>query len=186
MTRRAATTPELTVAARIAELRAEFDQSFSEPARNHDLEHVELLAIRAGGRPYALRLSQTSGLFPDRPVTPLPGPLPALLGLAGFAGTVVPVYDLAALLGHPVADQPRWLVLATGSPPLGLAFHDLDGHVRVPVTTIVGEAGGGRDAIRGMATLPGGERPIIDVPAARHAVHVLAGHAQSTEKEAGR
>jgi chemotaxis signal transduction protein len=176
------------VAARLDRLRSDFDRSFAEPVRNHDIEHVELLAIRAGDRPYALRLSQTAGLFPDRPVTPLPGPLAALLGLAGFAGTVVPVYDLAVLVGHPVAERPRWLVLAAGSPPLGLAFHELDGHVRVEAGAIVDEAAGDgrRGSLRGMVELPDGVRPIVDVPAARAAVHTLAGHTQLTDEEAAR
>jgi len=182
------TPPAETVTGRIERLRADFDRSFAEPVRSHEGEHVELLAIRAGGRAYALRLSQTSGLHPDRPVTPLPGPLPALLGLAGFAGTVVPVYDLAALLGHPGEAGPRWLVLATGSPPLGFAFHELDGHFRVAAGDIVGEAGRGDRAgcLRGMVALDGGARPIVDVPAARAAVHTLAGHFQAGEKEAAR
>ena len=162
------------VRTRIERLRGDFDRSFAEPARSHDVEHVELLAIRAGGRPYAIRLSQTSGLHPDRPVTVLPGPLPALLGLAGFAGTAVPVYDLAALLGHPVSERPRWLVLATGRPPLGLAFHELDGHVRVDAAAIVG--GDDTGPVRGMVALPGGTRPIVDVAATRVAVHTLTGH----------
>ena len=105
----------MTPSGRLAGLRQDFDRSFTEPARRHDVEHAELLAVRAGGRPYALRLSQTAGLYPDRPVTPLPGPLSALLGVAGFGGTIVPVYDLAALLGHPLPERPRWLVLASGA-----------------------------------------------------------------------
>ncbi|GAA2611063.1 chemotaxis protein CheW [Paractinoplanes durhamensis] len=172
------------VRGRIVRLRTDFDRSFAQPQSSHDAEHVELLAVRAGGRPYALRLAQTSGLHPDRPVTPLPGPLPALLGLAGFAGTVVPVYDLAALLGHAVAETPRWLVLAAGAPPLGLAFHGLDGHVRVTADALIGEAGAGRrGALRGMAVLDGTTRPIIDVPAARAAVHALAGHEPGNDEE---
>jgi purine-binding chemotaxis protein CheW len=177
-------TPADSVTERLEMLRGEFDGSFAEPVRSHEEQHAELLMVRAGGRPYAIRLSQTSGLHSDRPVTPLPGPLPALLGLAGFAGTVVPVYDLASLLGHPAAERPRWLVLATGRPWLGLAFHDLDGHVRVPAGAIVAEAAGeGRGCLRGMVGLPGGARPIVDVPAARAAVHALAGHAQVTDEE---
>jgi purine-binding chemotaxis protein CheW len=161
---------------RLADLRDDFDRSFTEPARSHDDEHVELLAVRAGGRPYALRLSQTSGLYPDRPVTPLPGPLAALLGVAGFGGAIVPVYDLAALLGHPAADRPRWLVLAAGQPALALAFHELDGHVRVPARLIVAEGRGESGSLRGMVALPGGTRPIVDLPATRAAVHRLTGH----------
>ena len=182
-----------TVRRRLDRLRADFDRSFAEPARSHDDEHVELLLIRAGERPYAIRLSQTSGVHPDRPVTPLPGPLPALLGLAGFTGQVVPVYDLAALLGHPLPERPRWLVLAGGNPPLGLAFHELDGHVRATGSDIVREAAGDDDpgdgrrgSVRGMVTLPGGSRPIIDVPAARATVHALARHAQASDKETAR
>ena len=174
--------PDL-VGDRLADLRADFDRSFAEPARAHDVEHHELLAVRAGGRPYAMRLSQTSGLYPDRPVTPLPGPVAALLGVAGFSGTIVPVYDLAALLGHPVPDRPRWLVLATGSPPLALAFHDLDGHVRVPAASIMNETGTAtaRDCLRGMVPLAGGIRSIVDLTAARAAVHALTGHADTGE-----
>lgn len=169
----------------LSRLRGEFDHSFTEPARSHAGQHAELLAVSAGGQPYALRLSQTAGLFPDRPVTPLPGPLGPLLGVAGFSGTIVPVYDLAALLGHAVPDRPRWLVLAAGTPPLALAFHRLDGHVRVPGDAIVTEPGGDRQrgCLRGMVPLAGGTRPIVDLPAARVAVHVLAGHPPPGEVE---
>ncbi|MEV4640999.1 chemotaxis protein CheW [Actinoplanes sp. NPDC049548] len=173
------------VAERLAGLREEFDRSFAEPARRHDVEYAELLAVRAGGRPYALRLSQASGLHPDRPVTPLPGPQAALLGVAGFGGAIVPVYDLAALLGHAVPERPRWLVLASGAPPLALAFHELDGHVRVPATDIVEETAGrdGSDILRGMAPIAGGSRPIVDLPAARAAVHQLTGHKPDVHEE---
>ena len=170
------------VAERLAGLRADFDRSFAEPVREHDEEHTELLAIRAGGRAYALRLSQTSGLFPDRPVTPLPAPAHALLGVAGFSGAVIPVYDLSALLGHSLPERPRWLVLAAGSPPLALAFHQLDGHLRVPARNVVTERRPGTDSLCGMVSLPGGTRPIVDLPAARAAVHRLAGHPDTDEE----
>jgi chemotaxis signal transduction protein len=173
------------VAERRAQLREDFDRSFTEPARQHDAEYAELLAIRAGGRAYALRLSQASGVHSDRPVTPLPGPQPALLGVAGFSGAIVPVYDLSALLGHAVPERPRWLVLAAGRPALALAFHGLDGHVRIPVSIIVREADGpsGRDILRGMAPLHGGTRPIVDLPAARAVVHQLTGHTMHNTEE---
>lgn len=163
---------------RVAELRTGFDRSFAEqPPRRH-VEFDELLAVRAGERRYALRLAQTSGLHLDRPITPLPGPVPALLGVAGFSGAVVPVYDLGALLGRPVPETPRWLVMAAGAPLLALAFNDLDGHLRVPSDSIVGETDGHglRDCLRGMVPLPGGMRAIVDVPSVRAAVNVLTGH----------
>jgi len=170
------------VAERLAGLRDDFDRSFTEPVRRHGAEHVELLAIRAGGRPYVLRLAQTAGLFPDRPVTPLPGPLPALLGVAGFGGGIVPVYDLAALLGHPLPERPGWLVLAVGVPPLALAFHELDGHLRVPADRILRQQQHGTDSVRGMVALPGGTRSIVDLPTTRTAVHRLSGHGNADEE----
>jgi purine-binding chemotaxis protein CheW len=165
-----------TVLTRMAQLRTAFDSSFAEPVQPHDEIHVELLAVRAGGRPYALRLSQTSGVYPDRPITALPGPLPSLLGVAGFGGGILPVYDLAALLGHPAGDRPRWLVLAAGTPPLAFAFGELDGHFRVAEDAVITEGHEGAGCLRGMVPLPGGTRPIVDVPAARAAVHRLTGH----------
>ncbi|WP_426503883.1 chemotaxis protein CheW [Dactylosporangium sp. McL0621] len=165
---------------RLTELRAEFDRSFADPPRNAVAGHDDLLAIRAGGVRYALRLTQAAGLFPDRPVTRLPGPLGALLGVAGFRGAIVPVYDLAAVLGTggtPSArpdgeDGPRWLVLAAGLPAVALAFAGLDGHLRVPSDELVEEADGHgpHGCLRGIVPLPDGARPIVDVPAVRAAV----------------
>jgi chemotaxis signal transduction protein len=174
-----ANAPTLAVTDLVGELRTAFDRSFAEPPRRQIGDVDELLALRAGDRRFALRLNETAGLFPDRPVTALRGPVPALLGLAGFSGAIVPVYDLAAVLGHPRTDagSPRWLVVAAGTPPLALAFSELEGHLRVPVDTIVAEADGQgvAGALHGMVLLPGGTRPIIDVPAVRSAVHALIG-----------
>ncbi|MEU4156858.1 chemotaxis protein CheW [Actinoplanes sp. NPDC026670] len=164
-----------TVAERVARLRADFDRSFADPARVFDGENIELLAVRAGERPYAIRLDQASGVHPDRPVTPLPTTVRALLGVAGYAGVVVPVYDLAALLGHPVPQRPRWLLLTTGAPPLAFAFHELDRHLRVPATDVI-DGGGRPGCLHGMVRLDDGDRPIVDVPATRELVHQLAGH----------
>ncbi|WP_433617602.1 chemotaxis protein CheW [Dactylosporangium sp. CA-139114] len=165
---------------RLAELREEFDRSFADPPRSAVAGHDDLLAIRAGGVRYALRLTQAAGLFPDRPVTRLPGPLGALLGVAGFRGAIVPVYDLAAVLGTGAAAAgpadggtgPRWLVLAAGQPAVALAFAELDGHLRIPSDRLVEEADGHgpHGCLRGIVPLPDGARPIVDVPAVRAAV----------------
>jgi purine-binding chemotaxis protein CheW len=170
------------VADRVTQLRTGFDRSFAEPPLGYDVDFCELLAIRAGRRPYVLRLSQTSGLHSGRPVTPLPSPVPALLGVAGFSGAVVPVYDLGAVLGHPVDGMPRWMVVAAGTPTLALAFHHLDGHLRVATGSIVGatDAHGPDDCLRGMVPLPEGTRPVIDLPSVRVAVGSFA--ARSTRE----
>jgi purine-binding chemotaxis protein CheW len=79
-----------------------------------------------------VRLDELGGLFVDRPITPLPSPVPQLLGVAGFRGAVVPVYDLAALLGHRRAGSPRWMVLTSGADAVALAFDSVAGHLRAP------------------------------------------------------
>ncbi len=157
-------------------LRERFDASFGEPPRTAAVEVHELLALRARGEPYALRLRQTLGLYADRPVTPLPGPVPALLGVAAFSGTIVPVYDLGVLLGGDPSATPRWLVLAAGPAPLAVAFAELDGHLRVASGDIVAEPDGRalRAGLSGMVTLPGGARPLVDLPAVRAMVSASA------------
>ena len=185
MTAVAAPRVQVDLQGRLARLRADFDASFADPPRAEVAGHDDLLAVRAGGVKYALRLIQAAGLFPDRPVTRLPGPRPALLGVAGFRGAIVPVYDLAAVLGtrrtaaasSASATVPRWLVLAAGNPPVALAFEALDGHLRVPREELVEEpAGHGpHGCLRGIVTLADGARPIVDVPAVRAAVQSAAG-----------
>ncbi|MEV6932249.1 chemotaxis protein CheW [Dactylosporangium sp. NPDC051485] len=170
---------------RLARLREDFDRSFADPPRQEVAGHDDLLAIRAGGVRYALRLTQAAGLFPDRPVTRLPGPLPALLGVAGFRGAIVPVYELAAVLGtwstpaipDDAGNTPRWLVLAAGTPPVALAFERLDGHLRMPRDALVEEAAGHgpQGCLRGIVPLPDGARPIVDVAAVRAAVQAAVG-----------
>jgi purine-binding chemotaxis protein CheW len=170
----------LDLTSRLAELRESFDRSFADPPRQEVAGYDDLLAIRVGGLRYALRLTQAAGLFPDRPVTRLPGPLPALLGVAGFRGAIVPVYALAAVFGTGSTDagegvsgkRPRWLVLAAGNPPVALAFEGLDGHLRVPRDVLVEEATGHgpHGCLRGIVPLADGARPIVDVPAVRAAV----------------
>ena len=104
------------------------------------------------------------------------------LGLIDFQDALYgpSAYDLAALFGHPGPDRPRWLVLAAGTPPLALAFSDLEGHVRVPAAAIVTDGHAGPDGVRGMVALPDGTRPLVDVSATRALVHRLTGHADDT------
>jgi len=126
-----------------ARLRREFDGGFARPFATAGSDGVELLAIRVAGHGYAIRLAEIAGLFADRTVTPVPGPLPELRGLANLRGALVPVYDLGLLLGHPAGDAPRWLALATAR-RVALAFDGLDGHTVAAPDAIAMEPGEGR------------------------------------------
>lgn len=122
-------------AARAAVLRAAFDRSFAEPSRLDMNLMEDLLMVRAGDDVFAIRLSDIAGLYADKKITRVPGGDPALLGIAGFRGTIQPVYGLATLLGRPAEAAPRWLVIAAAA-PIALAFDGFDGHLRVASETI--------------------------------------------------
>lgn len=164
---------------RAAQMRQEFDQAFARPLAPETAHLEDLLTIRLGQEAYALRLSDIAGVFADRAVTALPGDTPALLGIAGLRGAIVPVYDLAALLGHDRdGERPRWLALtaASANTSVGFAFAALDGQLRIPRDDIVvahdsgatdGSSGGGarRRYVRQFARIGQTARPIVDLAA---------------------
>jgi purine-binding chemotaxis protein CheW len=119
-------------------LRLAFDRSFSQASTADLGVTVKLLAVRLGSLPYLVRLAEVSGVFADKKITWLPSPSPALLGLAGLRGTVVPAYDLGTLLGARRAAAPRWLLVAA-STPVGFAFDHFDGYLSVRPDDIVSE-----------------------------------------------
>lgn len=124
------------LAERAAALRSAFDSAFAVPLRVEAAAHHDLLAIRVGAEPYAVRLAEITGLFADRKFTRVPGGHAALLGIAGFRGALVPVYSLRILLGHSGTQTPRWLVIAAAA-PVALAFEVFEGHVRAPADAIL-------------------------------------------------
>jgi purine-binding chemotaxis protein CheW len=127
------------ITTRAAELRLAFDAAFAVPVRLDTTVKEDLLAVRVGTQAFAIRLSEITGLFADKKVTPVPGGHPALRGVAGFRGAIVPVYDLQTLLGHGNAQTPRWLVVAAAA-PVALAFEAFEGQLRVSRDAILPQA----------------------------------------------
>jgi len=126
----------VSLAKRVADLRSAFDRAFAVPLQTETAVNQDLLAIRVGGEPYGIRLSEVSGLFVDRPITPIPASNASLLGIGGFRGAIVPVHSLAMLLGYSTLQLPRWLVMAAAA-PVALAFDLFEGHLRVPADVIL-------------------------------------------------
>jgi len=155
-----------------AELRQAFDLAFAEPARSGSAEMEDFLAIRVGEDAHMLRLAEVASLSPLRSVTRLPTPLPALLGLMGFRGAIVPLYDLRVLLGYAAAGVPRWTVIAAGT-PLGLVFDAFDGHERHPREAGAQPAGAAhaRPHVHEVLSSAGAPRPVVSLASLLETIH---------------
>jgi chemotaxis signal transduction protein len=152
---------DTALSARAAEMRQGFDASFAAAARTGETASEALLAIAVGDRPRAIRLADIAELVTGRPITPLAGPVPELLGIIGLRGTLVPTFDLAALLGEADRAPRRWLVVTAAAPRFALAFSRMDGHVQVPAAAIARDPATGREVV----TVDGVLRPLIEVAA---------------------
>lgn len=176
--------PVLPLEQRAAELRRSFDRSFAKPPQGRQAAPLDLLAIRLCGEPYALRLVAVTGIFAGKKLTPLPQAAPEFLGIAGFRGSIVPVYDLRVLLGYAGGEAPRWLVVA-GSRPVGLAFEGFDGHLRLPQEDIAQQECNDteRPHVRELARVAGQPRPIVDLASVLAAIRERAGRVDPKQQE---
>lgn len=148
-------------------LRAAFDAAFARPARAPDADTVALLAIRVAGAPMAVRVLETAGLMQVRPIVPVPGRRPELLGVSGVRGALVPVYSLARLLGRGDDDPPRWLVLAAtgGGERVGLAVATFERHLVSPAGDLrpATASGPGEPHAPELLVADGAVRPVLSV-----------------------
>jgi chemotaxis signal transduction protein len=135
-----------------AALRRVFDESFALPPRTGNENLEGLLAIRLGLDPFALRLSEMTGLLAEPRIVPVPSPNPRLLGIIGRRGVMAPVYDLAAILGYPPAGHVRWVVLVGETESVGLGFETFEAHLQVP-----------RSDMQEMVRAAGALRPVINM-----------------------
>lgn len=166
---------ELPLGEKAADLRRAFDRSFAEAPAAEQASFEDFLAIRVGPDPYAVSLAEISGLYADRTVTRLPSPVSELLGITGFRGAIIAVYDLRALLGYSTGEAPSWLMVADET-PIGLAFDAFEGHLRFPRETGVhaGPAEHTRPYICGVLSTGDAIRPVVHVAPILEAIKRLA------------
>ena len=155
-----------------AQLRATFDRAFAVEPETGTFDTIDLLAISLSGAPYALPLTAVSSLHAHKKITRIPVQATGLLGVAGFRGVILPVYDLGALIGAPAAATPHWLAMMAKE-GVAIAFETFDGHLRLPKDALVANesAEGGRqhlshlirtgDVLRGVIDLATALRPIL-------------------------
>ena len=153
-------------AGRAAALRDAFDGTFARPPVSGNTEAEDLLAIRVAGQPYALRLNEITGLVSQSPVVAVPAGTPALLGVTGIRGAVVPVFDLPLLLGFAPDPDPPWLVLCGAEPAIGLAFAGFEGYLRLdPEAFQTGGDATPRDPfVQTLVATADGVRAVLSVP----------------------
>jgi len=112
---------------RVAQLRVEFDSTFSRlPVASTD-DLTDVLALRIGDEPCLLRLSEIAEVIAHPVLTGVPTVVPALVGITVGRGSPVAAYDLGLLLGR-AAVVPRWLVLAAAEPGVAIVFEHFDGY----------------------------------------------------------
>ena len=155
---------------RAREMRRDFDSSFALRPAAAGVAKIELLAISVAANRFALRLSDVTGIYADKKITRVPGAAPSMLGIAGFRGSISPIYDLARLMSQPHSQMPRWLVVARAA-PIAIAFDGFDGQLRLAADAIKPQQS--RDAhsfTREFAQTDSGLRPIIDLQSVIEAI----------------
>jgi chemotaxis signal transduction protein len=113
---------------RARRLREEFDGAFAAPLQFQRTAVENVLAIRVAEQPYAVRVAEIAGLLVDRKIVPIPSGSPAFLGLIGYRSSLIPVYDLTAILGFERSvNAPRWILLARrGQELVGFAVQQFE------------------------------------------------------------
>lgn len=114
---------------RAAEARRAFDATFARTLETAPADgRTRVLMIRLRGARYAVCLDDCARATPVPTVRQLPSPVAAFVGLAIVEGFVLPVFDLAALLGLPGPhDVGGWLLVAAGEQTAGFVVEDMDG-----------------------------------------------------------
>ncbi len=163
----------MTPEERVLALRREFDRSFSEPPRTLRNPGEAFLLIRVGGEPYALRLEEIAALGVRRPVVPLAGARPDLLGLVGHRGTLVALFSLSRLLGYPsLGTVPRWFAVLKAGAGIGLGFDAYEGCVKGAPGDLVSAGDPAGRSLLGTALRHQGKlRPLVDTAAIEHALN---------------
>ncbi len=149
-----------------AELRREFDSSFAAPLPGPGEGRESLIALNVAGEALAVRTLHLAGVAKRRRIVPVPTHVAGLLGIAAIRGGLLPVYDLAAILGLPApAGEGSWLMLTGAETPIGLVFDEFEGQVEIERACLYESAGSGSSQhLRLMARIGAGRRAVIDIP----------------------
>ena len=171
---------------RVEELRAAFDAVFAEPPPAPAGQTDDFLTVEVGTDSYALRLTEMDGVHRAPQLTPLPGAPALLLGIAAVRGRVVPVFDLASLLGYGRGEaQPPAIVLCRSERSVGLALGAIGRHFRVPPTEVQsrGSRDSGRAHVHAFVRTGDAVRPVVDIGSVLEAIRSRAAKSGSARED---
>lgn len=122
---------------RVEDLRDDFDRGFAEEVATVRAAAVDVLVVELGGALHAIRVSDIAAIAAGVTISYLPSAAPAVLGLAGIRGAVVPVFDLAALIGAGsiTPEAARWILQVGGELAFGVAR--VHRHARLDAAAVV-------------------------------------------------
>ena len=160
----------------VAELRLEFDNAFAASPAGAGEVRESLIALRVAGEALAVKTLHITGVTKGRRIVPVPSRVPGLLGLTALRGAVLPVYDLAALLGLPAAGEGSWLLLTTPETPIGLTFDEFEGQIEIERACLYeSDSSGSRKHLRLIAKVGAAHRAVIDIPGIVEEIRKTAG-----------
>jgi purine-binding chemotaxis protein CheW len=121
------------------------------------------IRVHIGGEHYALSVDDVREAADIGDVTPLPGSPRPCLGVRNLRGEVLPVLDLATMLGISSDGEPRHILVAqSGELRAGLAVESILGVDKLPPPDPTTAAPG----LKGSALVDGMLVGYVDVPAA--------------------
>lgn len=120
------------------------------------------MRLRVAAEAYAIPVTQVREVSGLGEVTPVPGTPPGVLGIRNLRGQLIPVIDLAAVLGISRVAAPGYLlVIQAQGQQAGLAIDAVSGVSELPDQEEEAESG-----LLSGAVLDGGDLiGVIDVPA---------------------
>ena len=150
----------------VADLRRDFDNTFAAPPAGPGEDRESLISLRVTGEALAVRTLHVTGVAKRGRILPVPTSVPGLLGITAIRGTLLPVYDLAALLGLPAAAaEGAWLILTNPKTPIGLIFDEFEGQMEIARACLYESDGSdARKHLPVIARIGAANRAVIDIP----------------------
>lgn len=163
----------------VTRMRELFDRGFAEPLATAIESKARYLRIRVADDRYAIPIAQVSAIAALHKLTRLPtSGSRELLGLTGIRDAVVPVYDLALLLGGaPSGESARWIAVAA-SGALAFAFTALEGLAEAAADAH--KPASGEATVSVVLALPDANVPVLDLRAIEDAVAQRIGLLEET------